>query len=275
MITTAAPASLEQDRRRRSVAPGGSVVSKQHEAPSSYLIESGVVVASIALARTPQTCVELLGAGTLIGFPAEPNPAACEFHAISSVSVLEIPSRVLRQAMQRQPALQEAYSRQLRDRTLQAQLVAVCNAHHSLAGRCAHWLLGLHAWLGPVVPVTHALLATMLGVRRAGISITLEVLQRSGLIRQRRGSIEVLDAVALAPYACPCPRAVCNPANAISATMIGDDVLRTQGLRTRFEREIKVPAPTVFPGNEQWARREAALRLCWNVVTHGLTALER
>jgi CRP-like cAMP-binding protein len=274
MIDTADPAGLEQDLRRRSVAPGDSIVAKPNEPPSSYLVESGVVAVSVALDRTPPTCVELLGAGALIGFPAEADTYASEFRAISSVSVLEIPSGVLQRAMQRQPSLQETHLRQLRERILQTELVAVCNAHHSLAGRCVHWLLRLHARLGPVLPVTHAFLATMLGVRRAGISITLEVLQRSGLVRQRRGSIEVLDSVALASYACPCPHGASNPANAISATLISGDDLDTERPRIWFEREIKVPAPTVVPGNERLARRETALRLCRNVVSRGLTALE-
>jgi CRP-like cAMP-binding protein len=223
------------------------IVAKRQEPPGAYLVESGVVAVSIALDRTPPTCVELLGAGALIGLPFDAGPYAREFRAISSVSLQEIPSGLLQQAMQRRPALQEAYMRQLRERVAQTELVAVCNAHHSLEGRCAHWLLRLNAQLGPVLPVTHAFLATMLGVRRAGISITLEMLQRSGLISQRRGSIEVLDAVALVPYACPCPDVLSSPAHAISADLI-DDVIVTERPRAWFEREFKIPAPTVVFG---------------------------
>jgi len=71
----------------------------------------------------------------------------------------------------------------------QSELVAVCNAHLSLDGRCARWVLKLHSHPGAVLPVTRAFLATMLGVRRAAISISPEMLQREGLILQCRGSI--------------------------------------------------------------------------------------
>jgi len=206
--------------------------------------------------------------------PSDAGPYASEFRAISSVSLLEIPTGLLHLAIQRQPALQEAYLQQLRSRIAQTELIAVCNAHHSLEGRCAHWLLKLHAHLGAVLPVTHAFLATMLGVRRAGISITLEMLQREGLIRQRRGSIEVLDAGALRPYACPCPNAVSSPAHAISADLIIDDIGNSGGPRTWFEREINVPATMAVAGDEKGSRREAALRLCRSIVAHGLTALQ-
>src|SRR5262249_38990161 len=109
----------------------------------------------------------------------------------------------------------------------------------------------------------------------AGISITLEVLQRRGLIRQRRGSIEVIDTAALAPYACACPDAVSDPVNVITADLIDLDVVDPERPRAWLEREIRVPASVVVPGDERWARREAALRLCRNVVAHGLTALEQ
>ncbi len=273
MTYPADPAAPQHDQTRRSVAPGGAIVAKRQEPPSGYLVESGVVAVTVALDRTPSTCVELLGAGTLIALPWAAGSHTCEFRAISSVSLLEIPPGLLRLAMQRQPALQEAYLQQLRDRVAQSELVAVCNAHHSLEGRCARWLLKLHAHLGAVLPVTHAFLATMLGVRRAGISITLEMLQREGLIRQRRGSIEILDAVALAPYACPCPEAI-SPAHAISADLISDDIDNPGRSRTWFERKIGQAGMAVAE-DERGSRREAALRLCRNAVAHGLTALQQ
>jgi CRP-like cAMP-binding protein len=151
---------------RRSVArvpamrENGATVAKRQEPPSGYLVQSGVVAVSVALDRTPPTCVELLGAGTLIVLPSAAGSHACEFRAISSVRLLEIPSGLLRLAMQRQPVLQKAYLQQLRDRIVQSELVAVCNAHLSLDGRCARWVLKLHAHPGAVLPVTHAVLAT-------------------------------------------------------------------------------------------------------------------
>ncbi len=46
---------------------------------------------------------------------------------------------------------------------------------------------------GDSFPLTHELLAMMLGVRRASISEVLRPLQEQGLIRSQRGRIAILD----------------------------------------------------------------------------------
>jgi CRP-like cAMP-binding protein len=268
MTNAMAPLGMQPFRTRRSIPPG-SVVADLQEPTSGYLIESGVLAVSVALERTPPICVELLGAGTLIGFHAGAGSYASSYRAVSPVELLEVSSDLLRAGIRRHPELQETYLRQLRERVAQTELVAACNAHHSLSERCARWLLRLHARLGPVLPVTHAFLATVLGVRRAGISVTLESLQRAGLIRQRRGSIEVLDAVALRGYACSCPEAVAGPASAISAELIDGGLLNLERPRVWLDTATKGKSPIATA----WARREAALRLCQNIVAQGLTVL--
>lgn len=271
---------MRRHRIRRSIAPG-SWIADRKDRNFSYLVETGVVAVSVTLDRTPATCVELLGAGTLIGFQTDPGSIASSYRAVSRMELLEIPTDLLQEAMQRHSTLREAYLRQLRDRIAQTELVAACNAHHSLPERCARWLLRLHAYLGPLLPVTHAFLATMLGVRRAGISVTLENLQREGLIRQRRGSIEMLDATRLRDHACSCPDGVAGPACAISAELIDASVVNLDRPRARLERATmqttgQTPGPTgPVLGDEAWARREAALRLCRTIVAEGLIRLEQ
>jgi CRP-like cAMP-binding protein len=52
--------------------------------------------------------------------------------------------------------------------------------------------------------ITHEFLAYMLGVRRVGITTAASVLQRAGLIRYRRGEMQVLDRRGLKTAACSC-----------------------------------------------------------------------
>lgn len=54
------------------------------------------------------------------------------------------------------------------------------------------------------LPLTHEFLATMLGVRRSGVSETAIKLQGKGLIRYRRGRIQIVDRKTLETAACEC-----------------------------------------------------------------------
>jgi hypothetical protein len=43
------------------------------------------------------------------------------------------------------------------------------------------------------VPVTHEFLSIMLGVRRAGVTVALNLLEARGLVRGERGTVVILD----------------------------------------------------------------------------------
>ena len=56
------------------------------------------------------------------------------------------------------------------------------------------------------MPMTHEFLASMLGVRRAGVTTTAGDLQRSGLIRYHHGQLTIIDPDGLESGACECYR---------------------------------------------------------------------
>jgi CRP-like cAMP-binding protein len=89
-----------------------------------------------------------------------------------------------------------------------AQSIA-CNRLHYVSERCARWLLMTYHRVGrPDFPLTHEVLATMLGVRRAGVSIAAAELARAGVIHYVRGKFTVLDPVGLEAAACECYGAI-------------------------------------------------------------------
>ena len=78
--------------------------------------------------------------------------------------------------------------------SVQLAFTALANGRHTIDERLARWLLMCHDRLdSDVLPVTHEFLALMLGIRRAGVTTALHILEGAGIIKASRGRVEVLD----------------------------------------------------------------------------------
>ena len=79
------------------------------------------------------------------------------------------------------------------------------NRLHLVSERCARWLLmSADRVQSPDFPLTHEALATMLGVRRAGVSVAAAALQSAGYLSYRRGRFHMIDPAGLESAACEC-----------------------------------------------------------------------
>lgn len=82
---------------------------------------------------------------------------------------------------------------------------AACNRLHSLVQRCSRWLLIAHdSARADTFPLTHEFLAIMLGVQRPGVSIAMQLLQKSGFVRYVRSDVSIADRRGLEGTACEC-----------------------------------------------------------------------
>ena len=82
---------------------------------------------------------------------------------------------------------------------------AACNRHHSIDQQlCRRLLLGLDRSLGDELAMTQEAVASLLGVRREGVTAAALKLQQAGVIRYRRGHISVLDRPRLEMRTCEC-----------------------------------------------------------------------
>jgi CRP-like cAMP-binding protein len=101
--------------------------------------------------------------------------------------------------------LREAISRYSEALLMQAQQTAACSALHGVEARLARWLLQTRDRTGSdAIPLIQEFLAQVLGVRRTTINLVVRTLQEAGLIRYRRGQIEILDRQGLKGESCAC-----------------------------------------------------------------------
>ena len=104
----------------------------------------------------------------------------------------------LRAAMKKSPTLQNYLLHFAQAFMIQTAHTALANGRAKIAERLARWILMAHDRLdGDELPLTHEFLALMLGVRRAGVTAALHVLEEQGLVDARRGHIVLLDRAGL------------------------------------------------------------------------------
>jgi len=106
-------------------------------------------------------------------------------------------------------ALQHLLLRYTQALMTQMSQTAICNRHHSLEQQLCRWLLlSLDRSASNELTITQELIASMLGVRREGVTEAAGHLQHAGSISYRRGHITVLDRSGLEKRACECYQVV-------------------------------------------------------------------
>lgn len=119
--------------------------------------------------------------------------------------------RLSPKAFRRQLGLSEALRKTIDRYTYvlmtQFAQTAGCNRFHVVEKRLARWLLmtadRAHS---NSYRVTQEFLSSMLGVRRAGVTVAAGQLQARGLIKYKRGSLAILDRAGLERASCGCYR---------------------------------------------------------------------
>jgi CRP-like cAMP-binding protein len=177
-----------------------------------YFVEQGLISVSVKVSRERSVEGWLIGSEGMTGIPILLGDAQGPPHRrVVQVggSALRMSANDLTAAVQELDGLRGTLHRYVQFVLSQCSQWGVCNAHHSLKQRTARWLLGARDALeSGRLPITHQLLARLLGVRRAGVSQCLAALEASGAIRNTRGLVEITAPEALQAIACDCHRIV-------------------------------------------------------------------
>ena len=155
-------------------------------------------------------CEGVLGTALVLGSQVTQNAAVvCVSGSGYRLSGSSLMQELHRAGGRRNGLLQHVLLRYSQALMTQLSQTAVCNRHHSIEQQLCRWLLSTLDRLSyDELTMTHEHIASMLGVRREGITEAAGGLQRAGLIRYYRGHIKVLDRQGLASRVCECYRVV-------------------------------------------------------------------
>jgi CRP-like cAMP-binding protein len=166
----------------------------------AYFLESGF--ASVVVNGTPERSIEIgmigregvTGLAVVMGTDRAPQETFMQSdghgHAIAADA--------LRRHMGESHSLRQCLLLFAHVFMVQSAQTCLSNGRSRLEERLARWLLMAHDRLGQdEMSLTQEFLATMLGVRRPGVTVAVALLEQHGLIRTRRGHIHIVDRVGL------------------------------------------------------------------------------
>ena len=170
--------------------------------PTTAIVSLHYVMESGASAETAGVGNEgVVGISLFMGGNTTPSSAVVQ----TAGHAYRLERHKLKDAFDRAGLLQRVLLRYTQALITQMAQTAVCNRHHSLEQQLCRWLLlTVDRLPSNELIMTQELVASMLGVRREGITEAAGNLQRAGLISYRRGHIAVLDRRGLEKHACEC-----------------------------------------------------------------------
>jgi CRP-like cAMP-binding protein len=183
---------LYDDGRGQKYAyfPTAAVVSLQ------YLMTNGNAAETAAVGNEG-----MVGTSICMGADSTPGRAIVKRAGLA----FRLKSQVIKEEFDRAGPLTHLLLRYTQALIAQTSQTAVCNRHHSIDQQvCRRLLVSLdHTQSGEVL-MTQELMATILGIRREGVTEIAGRLQSAGLIRYARGHILVLDRRGLERRSCEC-----------------------------------------------------------------------
>jgi len=161
-----------------------------------YFPEAGFASVVAVQASGKEGEVGLIGREGMTGLPIvfgnHRSPHATYIQAAGTGTCMS--ATELRKAFQTSPSLRDSLLKFAQAFGVQTSHTAICNAQSKLDVRLSRWLLMAHDRIGEdILPLTHEFLSLMLGVRRAGVTETLQALRDQDLISYGRGLITVQD----------------------------------------------------------------------------------
>ena len=178
------------DQMQHAYFPTTSIVSLH------YVMESGASAESAGVGNEG-----VVGISLFMGGDTTPSSAVVQ----TAGHAYRLAGRLLKAEFNRGGMVQGLLLRYTQALITQMSQTAACNRHHSVEQQLCRWLLlTLDRMPTKELVMTQELVASMLGVRREGITQAAGSLQEAGVIRYRRGHISVIERAGLETRVCEC-----------------------------------------------------------------------
>jgi CRP-like cAMP-binding protein len=215
-----------------------------------YFPTSSFIALTMAVDGSDSLEVGLVGNEGMFGIPlalgVDVSPESAV--VLGAGSALRMDAAPFCRQLARSPALQRGIDRYVFVHLSQLAQAAACTRFHVVEARLARWLLMTQDRTdADTIHLTHEFLATMLGVRRVGVTRAASSLQERGLIRYNRGNITILDRRGLEAASCGCYQADRESYERILGVSLpgvgGFSRLRRANSVESTDDELRIPQP--------------------------------
>jgi len=186
-----------------------------------YFLESGLASVVAKTSTTTEAEVGIIGFEGMTGSSLIMGDDQANFDCYiqSTSEAVRIHAGPFVEALEASSTLRPFLLRYVQYLHVQTSYTASVNARQSLEVRLARWLLMCSdRTVGDRLVITHEFLSIMLGVRRPGVTVGLQMIESYGYIRARRGEITIRDRDGLLKLA----RGSYGPPEAEYHRLVGD-----------------------------------------------------
>lgn len=195
---------VELERGRLLYDPGDSI-------DHAYFPHDGMISLMTLMENGAAIESSTIGPEGALGLGAAVSPRLSLSRALvqTPLRAARVTAERLHEAWERSAALRDLVDRHTEALYGHAIQSVACNALHSVEARFCRWLLTCHDRISTdTVALTQEFLADMLGVQRTTVTAVARSLQEKGVIRYRRGVVDIIDRAGLLGLTCECYGAV-------------------------------------------------------------------
>jgi CRP-like cAMP-binding protein len=190
------------------VLPAGQTLARPGDAVThAYFPDSGVVAWISETATGHQVAVASMGAEGVVGIS---RLLAIPRHPHRVVALLEsaghrLPVDAFRRAFDEFDGLRTAVLAHVGRQLIEISSLVACSRVHSHRQRLARWILTMTDKADESsLPITHDVLAQVVGGPRHAVTVALNELRAKRAIAHLRGRVDILNRAVLITHACEC-----------------------------------------------------------------------